>query len=59
MFFTDNQIKEIASLDYHWSYIDEDIAYPDKVTYIDVSLIKECPQCHIPFNGKVQIKKEF
>lgn len=40
-------------------YTDEDIDYPDKVTYIDVPLIKECPQCHIPFNGKVQIKKEF
>ena len=33
--------------------------YPDNPPYLDVSSIKECPQCYIPFNGKVQIKKEF
>lgn len=40
-------------------YKSEENDYPDNPPYLDVSSIKECPQCHIPFNGKVQIKKEF
>ena len=40
-------------------YKSEENDYPDNPPYSDVSSIKECPQCHIPFNGKVQIKKEF
>ena len=54
-----NKIYKDFIKDMQAYYTDENIDLPDFISDMKITDIKECPVCRTPFNGKVQIKKEF